>query len=90
MILVQEKPPRKAVLDGEVSQPEQLTEESAELGVRVRVHTLKMLVPIGGKLTYSLLSKWILLSSTTGWTVARTDSMELRQENNDKRQNIIG
>ena len=78
MILVQEKPPRKAVLDGEVSQPEVRMEESAELGVRVRAHILKMLVPIGGKLTYRLLLKWTLWSSTTGWTVARTGSMELR------------
>ena len=43
--------PRKAVLAGEVFQPEVLMEESVEPGARVRAHILKMLVPIGGWLT---------------------------------------
>ena len=50
MILVQEKQPRKAVLAGEVSQAEVWMEESVEPGARERVHTLKMLEPIGGQL----------------------------------------
>ena len=43
--------PRKAVLAGEVFQPEVLMEESVEPGARGRAHTLKMLVLIGGWLT---------------------------------------
>ena len=50
-ILIKEKRQHKAVLAGMVFLPEVLMEASVEPGTRVRAHTLKMLVPIGGWLT---------------------------------------